>query len=164
MRLALRDRLGQRLKVRFPGFVLLAQPLQAALHEGRTLAELQLLLRSRHGRPFLGYFIPNSAATCATRFDASLRVIRRVSCRKRMALSLWPVRTSPYNCISHLESTPAAAGFSHSTRTLPSGMPCGPGHGVRQASVDRAFRMMAWARPAGEHEKPEPRGSYLRCS
>src|SRR5262249_55147045 len=118
-----RDRPGQRLKVRLPGFLLLAQPLQASLHEGRTLAEPQPLLLPCHGRSLLGYFTPNSAATCATRLDASLRVIRRVSCRKRIALSFSPVRTSPYNCISHLESTPGAAGFSHSTRTLPSGMP-----------------------------------------
>src|SRR5262245_47401998 len=116
-------KLGQRLKVRLPGFVFLAEALGAGLDEGRTLAELQLLLLSCHGRPLLGYFIPNSAATCVTRFDASLRVIRRVSCRKRIAFSFCPVRTSPYNCISHLESTPGAAGFSHSTRTFPSGMP-----------------------------------------
>jgi len=49
MRLALRDRLGQGLKVCLPGFVLLAQPLQQGLHEGRTLAEPQLLLLSCHG-------------------------------------------------------------------------------------------------------------------
>src|SRR5262245_270343 len=123
MRLALRDRLGERLEVGLPGFVLVAQPLQVGLGEGRTFAELQLLLLPRHGHSLRGYFIPNSAAICATRFDASLRVIRRVSCRKRIALSFCPVRTSPYNCISHLESTPGAAGFSHSTRTFPSGMP-----------------------------------------
>src|SRR5260370_19379370 len=85
--------------------------------------EYQLLLLPWHGRILLGYLIPNSAATAATRFTASLRDMRRVSCRKRIALSRAPVLTSPYNCISHLESTPGAAGFSHSTLTLPGTFP-----------------------------------------
>ena len=49
MRLALRGRLGQRLEVRLPGFVLLAQPLQECLGEGRTLAEPVLFLLPWHG-------------------------------------------------------------------------------------------------------------------
>jgi hypothetical protein len=47
----------------------------------------------------------------------------RVSLKKSIAFSRAPVRTNPYNRISHRESTPGAAAASHSTRILPSGMP-----------------------------------------
>src|SRR5262245_39984923 len=44
MRLALHDRFGQRLEVGLPGFVAGGERFQATLHEGHTLAELELLL------------------------------------------------------------------------------------------------------------------------
>ena len=44
MRIVLHDRLGQRLEVGFPGLIDLREPFQAALDEGRTLAELEFLL------------------------------------------------------------------------------------------------------------------------
>src|SRR5882724_983990 len=69
MRPALRDRLGQRLKVGFPGFILLAQPVEPALHEGRTLAELQLLLHSCLGHFLLECFC--AFALLATKLDSS---------------------------------------------------------------------------------------------
>ena len=69
------------------------------------------------------YPIPNSVATASTFFAASLRDMRRVSFKNWIAFSCAPVLTSPYSVISHCESTPGATGFSHSTRTLPSGMP-----------------------------------------
>ncbi|MHB1424805.1 MAG: hypothetical protein ACYC3I_16665 [Gemmataceae bacterium] len=50
VRLGLRDRLGQRPEVGLPGFILLAQPLEAALDEGSPLAQLQFLFLSCHFR------------------------------------------------------------------------------------------------------------------
>jgi hypothetical protein len=67
--------------------------------------------------------MPNSAATAITFLTASLRDMRRVCCKNWIAISRSPVLTSPYNRISHRESTPGAAAGKHSAQTSPSDIP-----------------------------------------
>src|SRR5260370_24372748 len=66
VRVVLHHRLWKRPEVGLPCVVLLPQALEAALDEGRPLAEREGLLLSGHGHVLLGYFNPNSAATAAT--------------------------------------------------------------------------------------------------